>query len=400
MSPGNSLPIEYAVTPRFDIFYALYTLTNAAPSPLDPWKERALLRLPRDFERVAKRVAPAPLFWPLLADLPQSLPGEIGFDELVEHIRKMSADAVRVSVLSGVFRDRETVQSLVDRRKTLRQTLADKELPGAELLSHFGLRPYSPKSPASNAIEGMLDEPETFRDELALVLERFWQTVFRRDWLAIEPTLRADSFRMRDLQESSALPDFARELNFPLTVDISSAALQSRSGQAIEFSTVDRLYVLPSGFNTRRWWAKYEWKGGRFRLYFPVLGDSALVNEIAEDAPGKEPGVTQLPAKAVNAEAVFRALGDATRFAIASILARAPTSSADLARRLGVSKPTITHHIQAMRAANLITEMADAGSTRLSLNPETLRGLSAAVVDQLFSSTDDLQLATTRKRQK
>jgi predicted transcriptional regulator len=100
----------------------------------------------------------------------------------------------------------------------------------------------------------------------------------------------------------------------------------------------------------------------------------------------------------IDVESVFRALGDTTRYAIASILARNPTTSADLARTLQVSKPTITHHIQALRSAGLISETPARGSTKLSLDRETLGGVSAAAVDQLFSSTGDLSLVTTRKR--
>ena len=96
--------------------------------------------------------------------------------------------------------------------------------------------------------------------------------------------------------------------------------------------------------------------------------------------------------------AVFRALGDTTRYAIASILARTPTTSAELARSLKVSKPTITHHVQALRAAGLIAEATEGGSSRLTLDRETVAALSTAAVQQLFSSTGDLQLLTTRKR--
>jgi DNA-binding transcriptional ArsR family regulator len=100
----------------------------------------------------------------------------------------------------------------------------------------------------------------------------------------------------------------------------------------------------------------------------------------------------------INAESVFRALGDTTRYAIASILARAPTTSADLARSLKVSKPTITHHVQALRAAGLIAETPAGGSTKLTLSRETVASVSEAAIEQLFSSTGDLPLVTTRKR--
>src|SRR5438093_13757029 len=93
---------------------------------------------------------------------------------------------------------------------------------------------------------------------------------------------------------------------------------------------------------------------------------------------------------AIRAESVFRALGDTTRYAIASILARTPTTSAELARSLNVSKPTITHHVHALRSAGLITETPSRGSTKLSLSRDTVAALSGAAVEQLFSAKGDL----------
>jgi hypothetical protein len=55
--PG-SFPIEFAVTPRFDVFYALYSLTSSAPTQIDSWKDRTLGLLPSDFDGAAKQVAP------------------------------------------------------------------------------------------------------------------------------------------------------------------------------------------------------------------------------------------------------------------------------------------------------------------------------------------------------
>jgi DNA-binding transcriptional ArsR family regulator len=116
------------------------------------------------------------------------------------------------------------------------------------------------------------------------------------------------------------------------------------------------------------------------------------------DLPTKHHPATTVAHPAINAESVFRALGDTTRYAIASILARAPTTSADLARSLKVSKPTITHHVHALRSAGLIRETPSGGSTKLSLSRDTVAALSGAAVDQLFSATGDLALGTTRKR--
>jgi DNA-binding transcriptional ArsR family regulator len=131
-------------------------------------------------------------------------------------------------------------------------------------------------------------------------------------------------------------------------------------------------------------------------LYLPIVLVAGTANAVVEERV-QTPTVPP-PGVALNAESIFRALGDTTRYAIASILARTPTTSADLARSLNVSKPTITHHVQALRAAGLLSETPEGGSTRLSLREDTVAALSGAAIQQLFASKGDLALATTRKR--
>ena len=393
----RSFPVAFAVSPRFDLFYALYTLSADSPSPLDPWRTRAASRLPREFDRAAKRVAPLPIFWPLLADALQQTPGEITFDEIVASIRQMPANDLKMGIVSGIFHDAAAVRSLVSGKKSIRQVVGSEDLSGAELLTYFGLRPYNATSPSATVISELLDNPESFGEELALLLERFWQNGFGADWSALEGELRADSFRMRDLDEELPLQELARELKLPVSFDDSKRAIRPKNGAAIPYDRIDRCWIVPSAFNTRRWWAKYEAKSGLVTLYFPIMRDASAANQIGAES-AEPPASRSRSSRAINAESVFRALGDTTRYAIASILARSPTSSADLARSLKVSKPTITHHVQALRSAGLISETPAHGSTKLTLNREIVGGVSEAAVEQLFASTGDLTLYTTRKR--
>ena len=395
--PAAPLPsIEVAVTPRFDVFYALYALDSGASSPLDAWREKARRRLDHDFGEIARRVAPLPIFWPLLADAWQGIPGEITFDTLLSKLRELPAGELQRNLLSGVFHDRGVVDSLMSQKRTLGLVLGDEDLPGAALLEHFGLRPFDQTSPAVKTMTSLLTRPESFRDELLLVLRRFWQGGFERDWAALEPRLRADARRIEQQSESSKASDLARELNVPLVFDDKAEEARPRSGAPIAYDRIDRCYVLPSAFNTRRWWAKYETKKSRLTLYIPIVRVAGMANAVVEDERRAVPN--SLGREPINAESVFRALGDTTRYAIASILARAPTTSAELARSLNVSKPTITHHVQALRAAGLLSETPDGGSTRLSLREDTVAALSEAAVEQLFAAKGDLALATTRKR--
>ena len=285
MPRSVSFPIEFAVTPRFDVFYALYSLASSAPTQLGPWKAKALSRVPRDFERIAKRVAPLPIFWPLLADAIQSVPGEVTFEEALSTIREMPVKDLQRNVLAGIFHDRNTVDSLVTREKSLGRLLTDDKLPGGELLGHFGLRPYNQGSQAVSAITTLLSKPKSFRDELALVLQKFWPSTFQRDWAGLEPGLRAESFRMRDIREERSVGDLGRELNLPVAFDDEAREIRPKTGSPISYDLVDRCYVIPSAFNARRWWTKYESSSQRVTLYLPITTESHAPNTIAEEDP-------------------------------------------------------------------------------------------------------------------
>jgi DNA-binding transcriptional ArsR family regulator len=394
--PAERLRLEAAVTPRFDIFYALYTLANDASSALDEWKELARRRLPRDFDRGASRLAPLPIFWPLLADALQGVRGKISFDDMLDFLKGIAPRDLQRDILSGIFHDVATVDSLVSSRRNLKQVLADEDLHGAELAGHFGLRPYKSESAAVRAVVYLLDAPEAYRDDLISILRGFWETGFRDDWQSIEGRLRDAVATDRDSARGVRSDVSGKRLELPVALDDNAREIRPRNGSPIRYNRIDRCYVVPSAFNTRKWWAKYEIANGKLTLYLPALVRSAI--SAATSRARRQPVAPHERAPEIDAEIVFRALGDTTRYAIASILARSPTTSAELARSLNVSKPTITHHVQALRAAGLLLETPSGGSTTLTLRQDTLEGLSAAAIGQLFTSRGDLTLATTRKR--
>ncbi|HLA13457.1 MAG TPA: hypothetical protein VJZ25_00405, partial [Gemmatimonadaceae bacterium] len=191
--PAPRFPLEVIVTPRFDLFYALHALTSATPTPLDEWKHKAAARLPRDFARAARRVAPVPIFWPLLADALKRTPGAMTFEEILSTLRAMPPAELRVNVLSGIFHDRPTVEALAGRTKSLADVLKIKDHPDGELLRHFGLRPYLADSPAALAISSLASDTAAYRDELSLVLQKFLKSGFGSDWSQLEPSLRGEA---------------------------------------------------------------------------------------------------------------------------------------------------------------------------------------------------------------
>ncbi len=60
----------------------------------------------------------------------------------------------------------------------------------------------------------------------------------------------------------------------------------------------------------------------------------------------------------------LHALGDGTRLAILERLRRGPSSVADLARCLPVSRPAVSQHLRVLKAAKLVDD-APAGAKRI-----------------------------------
>ena len=95
---------------------------------------------------------------------------------------------------------------------------------------------------------------------------------------------------------------------------------------------------------------------------------------------------------------VFRALGDATRFAMAGLLAHRPMSSAELGRQLALSKPTVAHHVHELRQAGLLNEQTDGKAVILSLDRGAIDALSGAAIGRLFDAAEAPGLARSRRR--
>ena len=63
-------------------------------------------------------------------------------------------------------------------------------------------------------------------------------------------------------------------------------------------------------------------------------------------------------------------------------------TSVELARAFGVSKPTISHHMQIMRSAGLLDETHTENGVVLALNRRVVERASSAAVRELFIDSD------------
>ena len=76
----------------------------------------------------------------------------------------------------------------------------------------------------------------------------------------------------------------------------------------------------------------------------------------------------------------FRALADASRLRLLGILAGSECSVEELATRLGLTPPTVSHHLGKLKALGLV-RMRPRGTTHLySLDEDSLRRLSKDIL--------------------
>ncbi|CAM3484981.1 metalloregulator ArsR/SmtB family transcription factor [Brevibacillus invocatus] len=95
----------------------------------------------------------------------------------------------------------------------------------------------------------------------------------------------------------------------------------------------------------------------------------------------------------------YKAMGDTTRVRILAILANGPLHGQALAGKLGVTPPTITHHMAKLREAGLVYERRDKNTVYFYLHEANVKRQSQAIVgvldraksgagDSLFADTD------------
>jgi DNA-binding transcriptional ArsR family regulator len=372
MKESEKLRIDVETSPRFEVFYAMHKLATFSTSGVEKWRGSARERLGTRVLTEALDIAPQPLMWAILADTTLGAETVRDFADVISAINAPSPAEFKATILGGV-----------------------PNLPGSDILSGF---------------ERLLRDPADYRERMVSVLRAFWSRAFEDDFNALRPELERVARHLASTKRQIARGGAADASGIPIEIDDVSGTLRAgRGGYSLPLARVRRIVVLPSVFNLNRWWTKRDDGTASAELFFPLNDGTISPSDAVSDVPhkrgivvdglsGQTSGRAATSAAPTNSkvrpEIVFRALGDTTRYAIATILARSPTTPSDLSRQLKVSKPTITHHVHVLRDAGLIVE----GDGRLGLDRSQLEQLSDAVVAALFSSEGKLKLSRTRKK--
>jgi ArsR family transcriptional regulator, arsenate/arsenite/antimonite-responsive transcriptional repressor len=368
-APAETI-IDISVIPRFEIFYALQSLEGTSDH-LQNWRREMHRRLTPKARASLGRIAPSPLIWPLLADSLRDVQPSAGFTEMLAEMREMKPRAFQGAVLSGVFKTPGSVENLLSKKRTLAATIAAESPAQERLLTLLGLLPFSTRSKSALAFGRLVNDASGYRDEVLSVVMTFWGSGFAETWGTLEPQMRD---RAKNLRQSVTLQgdeEFARTASLPIAISTDTVR-GLRGSTSVARSNVSGIHIIPSAFNAANLWAAYEDDAGRTRFFIPLL-DATMSPD------------TRM---SINPAVVFNALGDTTRYAIASAIAKRAMTSVELARMFSVSKPTISHHVHQLRSAGLLEETHTENGIVLTLNRRVLERSSGAAAREMFSEDD------------
>jgi len=385
-----AIPWKIRVSPRFELFLALWSVLSEKATRHGEWRANARARLGADFHRTTEALGGAAELWILFFDAPGLRPPEKEIGEVLTAIRRRPASELAEGLLSTLLHSPEIGARVFAQEISPAEALVALPRRKREWLGFMGVYPYCPDRPMARAIARMIADPEGFRRDCLSVLESFAGDVFAADWRRLRPQLEKSASEAQALLQGGGWPAIGRQLGLNIEFDLAKHQMRAlRGGYALPFGKLGEAIFLPSAFNELQFWTVLEHPSGKTDPLIPYL-DPAIRLSLKLGASD----VVQIRDVAL----VFRALGDATRFAMASLIARRPMSSAELGRQLDLSKPTVAHHVHELRQAGLLVERSDGKAVILSLDRSAIDALSAATAGQFFEAKEAPSLTRSRRR--
>lgn len=196
------------------------------------------------------------------------------------------------------------------------------------LRTHYRCKKKEKSPPSSKELTNVLDwwsRPEEFGERYLQALRAYHEVFFTEEERRIRPALQKALAQAQELSERLALPDLLEELSQGVRFD--------------ELPEVAELVLAPSYWGTP--------------LIF--FGEADAERQVWLFG-ARPPEASLVPGEAVP-DALLRALkalSDPTRLRILHYLTEEPLSSTQLARRLRLRTPTVTHHLKTLRLAGLV----------------------------------------------
>ena len=394
-------------SPRLELFLAAWSLASDRSRRHPDWRRQGRRALPGTYWAAEAALGGAPEIWLLAAAAPGAAPPDSTAIELLARIERRPAGAVLTAMLASLLGDSALARRVAIGGLTLQRALASLPRPRLLALSSMNFEPSNPDHPLWASLARFAADPAAGQRALVAGLDAFREAVFEPLWRRLlEPETEAAK-AVGAAIERGEWDGLGHRLGLGIEFDRKAGAIRQVTGGArTDMAQIDSLQFLPSSFNEPRWWfIEQEAERGTAWLPFldPTLGPEpqrATTDEVPRAMPpeARRGPSAPLPAAGGDVALVFRALGDATRFAMANLLARRAMPAVELARQLHLSKPTVTHHLHFLRDAGLIEEQGEGGRKLLALKREAIEALSSRTVRRLFEAEAVAPARSRRRR--
>ncbi|MBI2518948.1 MAG: winged helix-turn-helix transcriptional regulator [Bdellovibrio sp.] len=363
--------VEFTEGLRFEFFYALSHITDNNSSLHQQWKRECLRKLPKNFYTNFEQLGSSHLLWPIFATLVPELKSNCSYEELLKSIQETDLKILQRKVLLGFIHDEPGVNFCLERKLTLKETIARSKSEKREWLIHVGLYPYSESSALVQAMEFLITHPSKFKKILLQEMDIFWSACFKHTWKLLLRSLQKSAAELQTAySEQNDLTVIFDKSNVKAIYNESKKQIEAlRGGYTVKLKEIKKCYFIPSAFNQVGWWNSLEDQNGDKLVFFPYF-DPVLNIDLAIVEDHKNRNMDPDPFL------IFKSLGDPTRFAMIKMIAEHPMSSTNISRKLSLSKATVSHHVSLLRQAGLLEENYSDGQVMLGVKQETFEKIS------------------------
>ncbi|MBM3570602.1 MAG: winged helix-turn-helix transcriptional regulator [Alphaproteobacteria bacterium] len=391
---AEALPCRFLASPRFETFYALHGLTARQRGLHRGWLSWAEQRLSPRCRAALGTFQGVPAIWLALADIDRSSGTGSGFDSALAALAAVPARRLVRDALAALIHSDAMAESIFAGRP-LTQALAALPARKREWLTHIGLFPPLATAPAVETLRRLVADPPAAKQAALEALGAFWRDVFSETWKRLRPQFAASVVARRREFAASGLAEFAKAYALRIEIDSGRGEIAAlRGGYRLAFDRVAEIRLYPSAFNPQRFWTVLPAAHGRVIAHLPYVEPAAD----PMSARKRTPPPTRLPAPPLDPALIFRALGDPTRYAIAGLIAQGPMTSAELARILAVSPPTMSHHVHILREAGLLSERPQGGAIAIGLARRAVESISPLALDRWFGDGASPRPHRSRRR--
>jgi DNA-binding transcriptional ArsR family regulator len=336
--------------------------------------------------------------WPVISSILPREEAELDFDEIISILERYPLEDFQRRIIRGLIHDDSLTLKFLNKELTLKQTVNEVSPAKREWLGFIGLFPYDEHAPIVQAFLVLANNPRQFRKTVISVVRSFWEHSFRETWTAMRTQYERSAEKKERIFHVASLEEFGRQALLRVQINEEKGSFRAvRGGYALSFDRIARCTFMPSAFNDRRYWSALE-EGSddnAVYVYFPYFDpELSIESSIPKNC-------ANLSEPELDIALIFKALGDTSRFAIATLIAEKPATSVEISRALDISKPTVSHHIATLREAGLIEDVHLDGRNRIQIRRSTIDQLSGLAAFRLFknrASGKVTDLQTTRRR--